>query len=63
MRNEPTAIDLLDMLDDVSAIAESLLLSNIQSMTAGDLSSRYKKIREARDLCDAFLRAEDNAEV
>jgi hypothetical protein len=54
----PSYDDLLEMLDNVSAIAENMYFQR-SPMTDSDKASRLKTIAEARSVCNALLRKDD----
>jgi hypothetical protein len=58
MTTRPTYDELLDLLDDVSAIAQNVLPFSKQSTTHQEYEHRSDKIDSARELCDRLLRPE-----
>ena len=50
------ASKILDLLDDVSASLENVLLAHGKDMTPADFAARSKRCKEARELCDELLR-------
>lgn len=58
---KPTYDELLEMLDNVSASAENMLL--VLKMNPADWRRRNKIITEAREVCDRLLRAEESEET
>lgn len=52
----PTYDQLLQMLDNVSAAAETMLIHYYHKMPVADREARAKLIDEARQVCSALLR-------
>jgi hypothetical protein len=57
---KPSYDELLDMLDNVSASLDSVMLAHGASMTEGDRVARAKLASAARAVCDALLREEED---
>ena len=55
-----TRDDLLEMLDNVSAAAENMLTHFRDRMSEADIDQRIRIINEARAVCDAELRSEND---
>jgi hypothetical protein len=55
-----TREQLLDLLDDISAAAENMLLHYGSTMPEEDAAARGQLILKARDVCNAELRGEDD---
>jgi hypothetical protein len=56
-----TREELLELLDDVSAAAENMLLHYGSTMPEADAAQRGQLILRARDICNAELRPEEDA--
>lgn len=58
-----TREQLLDLLDDVSAAAETMLLHYCSTMPEDDAAHRGQLILRARDICNAELRPETDEDA
>jgi hypothetical protein len=54
--------EALDLLDDVSAALENVLLHHGDDMTPGDRAQRQALVKRARELCDQALRSDERTE-
>jgi hypothetical protein len=57
-----TREELLQLLDDVSAAAETMLVHYGSTMPEEDAAARGQLIFKARDICNAELRSETDDE-
>ncbi|MCP1540132.1 DUF1653 domain-containing protein, partial [Methylorubrum extorquens] len=58
VEESPTRAELLEMLDNVSAIADSLVTLSPRQMHREDYVQRRQIVEEARAVCDSLLRPE-----
>lgn len=59
MKTNPTYGELLELLDDVSALAENVI-AHFHPRNSADYAPRTAKVRQARVICDGLLRSSES---